>query len=127
MIGLEALFAEWKPDLVVAPGDVNSTLAAGLAAAKLDIPVCHLEAGLRSFDRSMPEEHNRRLTDHLSTLLLTHSEDANENLANEGIRRRRDRIRREHDDRHAPGEHRERLVSSKRGATMDWSSATTCS
>jgi UDP-N-acetylglucosamine 2-epimerase (non-hydrolysing) len=85
MVGLEALFAEWKPDLVVAPGDVNSTLAAGLAAAKLDIPVCHLEAGLRSFDRTMPEEHNRRLTDHLSTLLLTHSEDANENLANEGF------------------------------------------
>jgi len=85
MVGLEALFAEWKPDLVVAPGDVNSTLAAGLAAAKLDIPVCHLEAGLRSFDRTMPEEHNRRLTDHLSTLLLTHSEDANDNLANEGF------------------------------------------
>jgi UDP-N-acetylglucosamine 2-epimerase (non-hydrolysing) len=85
LVELEALFARWRPDLVVVPGDVNSTLSAALAAAKLDIPVCHLEAGLRSFDRTMPEEHNRRLTDHLSTLLLTHSEDANENLAAEGI------------------------------------------
>jgi UDP-N-acetylglucosamine 2-epimerase (non-hydrolysing) len=85
LVELETLFARWRPDLVVVPGDVNSTLAAALAAAKLDIPVCHLEAGLRSFDRTMPEEHNRRLTDHLSTLLMTHSEDANENLAAEGI------------------------------------------
>jgi UDP-N-acetylglucosamine 2-epimerase (non-hydrolysing) len=85
LVELEALFATWRPDLVVVPGDVNSTLAAALAAAKLNIPVCHLEAGLRSFDRTMPEEHNRRLTDHLSTLLLTHSEDANENLEAEGI------------------------------------------
>jgi UDP-N-acetylglucosamine 2-epimerase (non-hydrolysing) len=85
LVELEALFARWHPDLVVVPGDINSTLAAALAAAKLNIPVCHLESGLRSFDRTMPEEHNRRLTDHLSTLLLTHSEDANENLANEGI------------------------------------------
>jgi UDP-N-acetylglucosamine 2-epimerase (non-hydrolysing) len=85
LVELETLFAKWRPDLVVVPGDVNSTLAAALAAAKLHIPVCHLEAGLRSFDRTMPEEHNRRLTDHLSTLLMTHSEDANENLANEGI------------------------------------------
>ena len=85
LVELEKLFADWKPDLVVVPGDVNSTLSAALAAAKLNIPVCHLESGLRSFDRTMPEEHNRRLTDHLSTLLLTHSEDANENLAAEGI------------------------------------------
>jgi UDP-N-acetylglucosamine 2-epimerase (non-hydrolysing) len=85
LIELERLFSEWRPALVVVPGDVNSTLAAALAAAKLDIPICHLEAGLRSFDRTMPEEHNRRLTDHLSTLLLTHSEDANENLEAEGI------------------------------------------
>jgi UDP-N-acetylglucosamine 2-epimerase (non-hydrolysing) len=85
LVELERLFAEWRPSLVVVPGDVNSTLAAALAAAKLHIPICHLEAGLRSFDRTMPEEHNRRLTDHLSSLLLTHSEDANENLASEGI------------------------------------------
>ena len=75
MVELERLFMRLRPDLVVVPGDVNSTLAAALAAAKLNIRVCHLEAGLRSFDPTMPEEHNRRLTDHLSTLLLTHSED----------------------------------------------------
>ena len=85
LVELERLFSEWRPALVVVPGDVNSTLAAALAAAKLDIPICHLEAGLRSFDRTMPEEHNRRLTDHLSALLLTHSQDANENLRAEGI------------------------------------------
>jgi UDP-N-acetylglucosamine 2-epimerase (non-hydrolysing) len=83
--GLEQTFLELEPDLVVVPGDVNSTLAGALAAVKLQIPVCHLEAGLRSFDWAMPEEHNRRLTDHVSTLLLTHSEEAHENLAAEGI------------------------------------------
>jgi UDP-N-acetylglucosamine 2-epimerase (non-hydrolysing) len=83
--GLERVFVELQPDLVVVPGDVNSTLAAALAAVKLHIPVCHLEAGLRSFDWAMPEEHNRRLTDHVSTLLLTHCAEANENLAAEGI------------------------------------------
>ena len=85
LVELERLFIELRPDLVVVPGDVNSTLAAALAAVKLNIAVCHLEAGLRSFDPTMPEEHNRRLTDHISTLLLTHSEDANANLAAEGI------------------------------------------
>lgn len=85
LVGLERRFAEWQPELVVVPGDVNSTLAGALAAAKLHIPVAHLEAGLRSFDPTMPEEHNRKLTDHLSSLLLTHSENANENLLNEGF------------------------------------------
>lgn len=85
LVGLEATFVDMRPDLVVAAGDVNSTLAAALAAVKLGIPVCHLEAGLRSFDWSMPEEHNRRLTDHLSDLLLTHSSSANDNLEAEGI------------------------------------------
>jgi UDP-N-acetylglucosamine 2-epimerase (non-hydrolysing) len=74
-----------RPDLVVVPGDVNSTLAAGLAAAKLGVAVAHLEAGLRSFDRSMPEEINRVAVDHLSDLLLTPSPDADENLSREGI------------------------------------------
>jgi UDP-N-acetylglucosamine 2-epimerase (non-hydrolysing) len=74
-----------RPDLVVVPGDVNSTLAAGLVAAKLGIPVAHLEAGLRSYDRAMPEELNRVAVDHLSDLLLTPSPDADENLAREGI------------------------------------------
>jgi UDP-N-acetylglucosamine 2-epimerase (non-hydrolysing) len=85
LTGLEQAFLDLRPDLVVVAGDVNSTLAGALAAVKLEIPVCHVEAGLRSFDWSMPEEHNRRLTDHVSTLLLTHSESANENLAAEGI------------------------------------------
>jgi UDP-N-acetylglucosamine 2-epimerase (non-hydrolysing) len=85
LIELERAFLELRPDLVVVAGDVNSTLAGALAAVKIGLPVCHVEAGLRSFDWSMPEEHNRRLTDALATLLLTHSEDANENLAAEGI------------------------------------------
>jgi UDP-N-acetylglucosamine 2-epimerase (non-hydrolysing) len=85
LMELEKVFSDLQPDLVVVPGDVNSTLAGALAATKLGIDVCHVEAGLRSFDRSMPEEHNRRLTDHLSTLLLTHSESAVGNLAAEGI------------------------------------------
>jgi UDP-N-acetylglucosamine 2-epimerase (non-hydrolysing) len=85
LVGLERVFIELRPDAVIAPGDVNSTLAAALAAAKLNVSVCHLEAGLRSFDSTMPEEHNRRLTDHLSSLLLTHCEDATTNLIAEGI------------------------------------------
>ena len=85
LVELERTFVELAPRLVVVPGDVNSTLAGALAAAKLGIPVCHLEAGLRSFDPSMPEEHNRRLTDHLSALHLTHSAEANRNLEREGI------------------------------------------
>jgi UDP-N-acetylglucosamine 2-epimerase (non-hydrolysing) len=83
--GLERVFTEMRPDLVLVPGDVNSTLAAALAAVKLQIPVCHLEAGLRSFDWAMPEEHNRKVADHLSSLLLTHCEEAAANLAREGI------------------------------------------
>jgi UDP-N-acetylglucosamine 2-epimerase (non-hydrolysing) len=85
LVGLEETFLDLKPAIVVVPGDVNSTLAGALAAVKLGIPVCHLEAGLRSHDWSMPEEHNRRIADHLAKLLLTHSEDANENLRREGI------------------------------------------
>jgi UDP-N-acetylglucosamine 2-epimerase (non-hydrolysing) len=89
LVELEQVFMKWRPDMVVVPGDVNSTLAAALAASKLHIPVCHLEAGLRSFDHTMPEEHNRRLTDHMSSLLLTPSPDANANLVAEGIDVRR--------------------------------------
>ncbi len=74
-----------RPGAVVVPGDVNSTLAACLVAAKLGIPVVHLEAGLRSFDRAMPEELNRVAVDHLAGLLLTPSPDADENLRREGI------------------------------------------
>jgi UDP-N-acetylglucosamine 2-epimerase (non-hydrolysing) len=85
LIELERTFLELQPDLVVVAGDVNSTLAGALAAVKVGLPVCHIESGLRSFDWRMPEEHNRRIADHLSSLLLTHCEDANENLAAEGI------------------------------------------
>lgn len=85
MIKLEKLLNDIKPDLVIVYGDVNSTLAAALVCAKLLIPVAHVEAGLRSFDKSMPEEINRILTDHISDLLFTTSVDANENLAREGI------------------------------------------
>jgi UDP-N-acetylglucosamine 2-epimerase (non-hydrolysing) len=85
LVGVEEVLLEHRPDLVVVSGDVNSTLAGALAAAKLDVPVAHLEAGLRSYDRTMPEEHNRLLTDHLSSVLLVHSESALGNLAAEGI------------------------------------------
>jgi UDP-N-acetylglucosamine 2-epimerase (non-hydrolysing) len=87
MIALEPVLAAESPDLVLVAGDVNSTLAAALTAAKVGIPVAHLEAGLRSWDRSMPEEHNRVLTDHLAELLLTPTRSADENLVNEGIAR----------------------------------------
>jgi UDP-N-acetylglucosamine 2-epimerase (non-hydrolysing) len=87
LLGVERVLLEQEPALVVVPGDVNSTLAAALAAVKLHVPVAHLEAGLRSFDPTMPEEHNRRLTDHLSSLLLAHSASAVENLEREGIDR----------------------------------------
>jgi UDP-N-acetylglucosamine 2-epimerase (non-hydrolysing) len=85
MIGFETACLRARPDLVLVTGDVNSTLAAALVAAKLQIPCAHLEAGLRSFDRSMPEEINRIVTDRVSELLLTPSEDADANLRAEGI------------------------------------------
>lgn len=89
MVAFEEVCQQYKPDLVVVVGDVNSTLAATLTAAKLHIPVAHVEAGLRSFDRTMPEEVNRIVTDHLSELLFTTEESANENLRREGIAQER--------------------------------------
>jgi UDP-N-acetylglucosamine 2-epimerase (non-hydrolysing) len=81
---IEPLFEDIHPDVVLVPGDVNSTLAASLVAAKLGIPVGHIEAGLRSFDRTMPEELNRIVTDRLSDLLFIHSPEAYGNLVREG-------------------------------------------
>jgi UDP-N-acetylglucosamine 2-epimerase (non-hydrolysing) len=85
MIGFEPVVMEWRPDWVVVVGDVNSTAACALVCAKLGVRVAHLEAGLRSFDRSMPEEINRLVTDHLADLLLTPSRDADDNLLREGV------------------------------------------
>jgi UDP-N-acetylglucosamine 2-epimerase (non-hydrolysing) len=81
---LEPVLLEAEPDVVLVPGDVNSTLAATIVAAKLQIPVGHVEAGLRSFDRTMPEETNRILTDSVSQLLFIHSPEAKLNLLREG-------------------------------------------
>jgi UDP-N-acetylglucosamine 2-epimerase (non-hydrolysing) len=85
MVRIEGVLEKERPDLVVVVGDVNSTLAATLTAVKLGIPVAHVEAGLRSGDRGMPEELNRIVTDQLSDLLLTPSPDADERLRHEGI------------------------------------------
>jgi UDP-N-acetylglucosamine 2-epimerase (non-hydrolysing) len=85
MIAIEEECIRHKPSLVVVAGDVNSTVASALAASKLGIAVAHVEAGLRSFDRSMPEELNRIVTDHLSDLLFTTEESGNRNLRREGI------------------------------------------
>lgn len=84
---LEPLLEQLRPDLVLVPGDVNSTFAAALTASKLEIPVGHIEAGLRSFDRTMPEETNRVLTDQISDLLFIHSPEAVDHLLAEGRKR----------------------------------------
>jgi UDP-N-acetylglucosamine 2-epimerase (non-hydrolysing) len=85
MVAFEKLLSESRPDLVVVVGDVNSTMACTIAAAKMGVPVAHVEAGLRSFDRTMPEEINRVVTDALADLLFTTSRDADENLKREGV------------------------------------------
>ena len=86
MVDFEEICLERNPKRVVVAGDVNSTIACALVATKLNIPVDHVEAGLRSFDMNMPEEINRILTDRISSLLFTPSEDANINLINEGVK-----------------------------------------
>lgn len=85
MTAFEPVVLEEKPDWVLVVGDVNSTIACALVCAKLGVKVAHVEAGLRSRDRTMPEEINRILTDAISDLLLTTSQDADENLKNEGV------------------------------------------
>jgi UDP-N-acetylglucosamine 2-epimerase (non-hydrolysing) len=82
---MEPVLREEDPELVLVPGDVNSTLAASLAAAHAGTPLAHVESGLRSFDRTMPEEINRTITDQLSDLLFLHSDEAAENLRAEGV------------------------------------------
>jgi UDP-N-acetylglucosamine 2-epimerase (non-hydrolysing) len=85
MIRLEPVVLDRQPDLVLVYGDVNSTVATALVCAKLGVRIGHVEAGLRSFDRTMPEEINRLVTDQLADLLFTPSEDGDENLRREGI------------------------------------------
>ncbi len=89
MLKLEAVALKEKPNLIVVAGDVNSTLAGALAAAKLQIPIAHIEAGLRSFDNSMPEEINRKITDSLSDYLFVTEPSGVENLLNEGISKKK--------------------------------------
>jgi UDP-N-acetylglucosamine 2-epimerase len=87
LMGLEMTMQQQRPDRVLVYGDTNSTIAAALAACKLQLPLAHVEAGLRSFNRTMPEEHNRVLTDHCADQLFCPTQTAVENLAREGLTR----------------------------------------
>ncbi len=116
LTALEPLLSEVRPDATLVYGDTNSTLAGALAAAQARVPVVHVEAGMRSFDRAMPEELNRVLTDHLSELLLCSSQAAVENLRAESLAGTR-RGRRRRDGRRRPalaaGRARQRAIAGR--------------
>src|SRR5690606_8991751 len=85
MMAFEPVLEEWRPDVLLVYGDVNSTIACAMVASKLGIKIGHVEAGLRSWDRTMPEEINRVLTDQISDYFFTPSQDGDANLLREGI------------------------------------------
>ena len=85
IMGLESIFLQVNPDYIIVYGDTNSTLAAAIAASKINIKIIHIEAGIRSYNRNMPEEINRIVCDHLSTLLFTPTKSGFNNLIREGI------------------------------------------
>ena len=114
LAALGELLRDEAPDAVLVYGDTNSTLAGALAAAQAQIPVAHVEAGMRSFDRAMPEEINRVLTDHLSALLLAPSQVAAQNLARESVAGARRGRRRRHGRRRAACSRRARAPTTRR-------------
>ena len=123
------MLLEAEPDVVLVPGDVNSTMAAALIAREARIPLGHVEAGLRSFDRTMPEEINRVVADQLSQLLFIHSPEARDNLLRRGLPGDGDPRRRQHDDRLArrdAGAHRRAGAPATHGLERGATSSSRC-